>query len=124
MDIFERKAAITGIGQSAVGRRLGRTGIDLTVEATLAALEDAGLDRSDIDGVASWPGYRAIPPGSSTVHIYDVRDALDLKLNWYAGGAEGPSQLASVLNACMAVASGQARHVVCFRTVTEATASA
>jgi len=124
MDILERRAAITGIGQSVVGRRLGRTGIDLTVEAILAALDDAGLDRKNIDGVASWPGYRAVPPGSSTVHIYDIRDALDLRLNWYSGGAEGPSQLTSVLNACMAVASGQARHVICFRTVTEATASA
>lgn len=124
MDILERKAAISGIGMSAVGRRLGRTGLDLTLEAVEAALADSGLSPGDIDGVACWPGQQATPVGMSPVHIFELRDALDLKLNWFAGGAEGPAQLSSVLNACMAVATGQARHVLCFRTLTESTAAA
>lgn len=41
MDILERKACISGIGMSAVGRRLGRTGLDLTLEAIELALADA-----------------------------------------------------------------------------------
>jgi len=124
MDILERKAAISGIGMSAVGRRLGRSGLDLTLEAVEAALADSGLTPADIDGVACWPGQQATPVGMSPVHIFELRDALDLKLNWFAGGAEGPAQLSSVLNACMAVATGQARHVLCFRTLTESTAAA
>lgn len=124
MDILERKACISGIGMSAVGRRLGRTGLDLTLEAIELALADAGLTTDDIDGVACWPGQQAVPVGMSPVHIFELRDALDLKLNWYAGGAEGPAQLSSVMNACMAVATGQARHVLCFRTLTESTAAA
>ena len=40
---LERRAVISGIGQSAIGRRLGRSDLDLTVEAGLAAIADAGL---------------------------------------------------------------------------------
>lgn len=118
----KRRAAITGIGQSQVGRRLERDGLSLTLEATLEALANAGLRREDIDGLACWPGQMAAPPGMSPTHIFEVRDALNLRLNWYSGGSEGPGQLASILNACLAVSTGQARHVLCFRTLTESTA--
>lgn len=124
MEALERKAAITGIGRSAIGRRLGRSGLDLTVDAVLAALNNAGLDRTDIDGVACWPGQVATPPGMSPTSIFEVRDALNLQLSWYSGGSEGPAQLASIISAAMAVATGQARHVLCFRTLTEATEAA
>ena len=119
----ERQAIISGIGQSAVGRRLGRGGLDLTLEAVFAALEDAGLDRTDIDGVASWPGFKAEMPAFSPVSICELKEALDLQLNWYSAGGEA-TQMSALINACMAVASGQARHVLCFRTVTESTALA
>ena len=56
MTDFERRSIISGIGQSAVGRRLGRTGLDLTIEAALAAIADAGLELADIDGLATYPG--------------------------------------------------------------------
>jgi acetyl-CoA acetyltransferase len=119
---MERRAIISGIGQSATGRRLGRTPLSLTIEAILAALDDAGLDRSDIDGLACWPGYKAEPVGYSSVHMTDVKEALRFELNWYSAGAEAP-QMAAIINACMAVASGQARHVLCYRTVTESSAA-
>jgi acetyl-CoA acetyltransferase len=118
IDVPERQAVISGVGQSAVGRRLGRSGLDLTLDAALAAIADAGIDPSEIDGISSWPGYKADTPGFSPVAIGQLKDALGLKLNWYNAGIEA-TQMAGVLNACMAVASGQARHVLCFRTVTE-----
>jgi acetyl-CoA acetyltransferase len=119
----ERQAIISGIGQSTVGRRLGRSGLDLTLQAIFVALEDAGLDRKDIDGVASWPGYRADMPAFSPVSIGQVKEALALDLNWYSAGNEA-TQMSALINACMAVASGQAKHVLCFRTVTESSALA
>lgn len=119
----ERSAIISGIGQSAVGRRLGRSGLDLTLQATLEALQDAGLDRRDIDGVASWPGYRADMPAFSPVSIGEVKESLSLELNWYSAGNEA-TQMSALINACMAVASGQARHVLVYRTVIESTALA
>ena len=45
MEILERRACISGIGQSEVGRRLGRDPLGLTLDACLAAIEDAGLTR-------------------------------------------------------------------------------
>ena len=39
---LERQTIISGAAQSAIGRRLHRTGLDLTVEASLRAIEDAG----------------------------------------------------------------------------------
>jgi acetyl-CoA acetyltransferase len=119
---LERRAAITGAAQSQIGRRLYRSPLDLTVEAALRAIEDAGLTRDDIDGLASYPGAMAVPPGFSGPGTPEVQDALRLNLNWHAGGAEGPAQISAVINAINAVAVGLARHVLVYRTVTEASA--
>jgi acetyl-CoA acetyltransferase len=121
MEFLEKRCAVSGIGQSAVGRRLGRSGLDLTVEAALAAIVDAGLAVADIDGVATWPGEMASPPGMSPTGVFELKDALRLQLNWFSGGGESPGQLGCVINACAAVACGLATHVLCFRTVTETT---
>ena len=43
-------AVISGVGQSQIGRRINRDPLELTVDATLAAVEDAGLTLADIDG--------------------------------------------------------------------------
>ncbi|HEV3226368.1 MAG TPA: thiolase family protein [Acidimicrobiales bacterium] len=121
-EVGERRAAISGIGQSDVGRRLYRHPLDLTLDACVAAIEDAGLTRDDIDGLATYPGNMDQPPGFSGVGITDVHDALRLNLNWFAGGLESPGQLGSVINACLAVSAGLANHVLCFRTVYEGSA--
>jgi acetyl-CoA acetyltransferase len=120
--LLEKRAVISGIGQSEVGRRLGRDPLDLTLDACLAALADAGLERAQIDGLATYPGAMATPPGFSGAGISEVQDALRLELDWYSGGLEQPGQLGSVIQACLAVACGLATHVLCFRTVWEATA--
>jgi len=121
-EILERRAVISGIGQSEVGRRLGRSDIDLTVEACLAAIADAGLTREDIDGLATYPGAGIGAGGFSGPGTPEVQDALRLSLSWHDGGAEGPGQVRAVFAACLAVAAGLARHVLVYRTVTEATA--
>jgi acetyl-CoA acetyltransferase len=122
MEILERRACISGIGQSEVGRRLGRDPLGLTLEACLAAIDDAGLTRDRIDGLATYPGAVGGAPGFSGAGITEVHDALRLRLDWYGGGIEQPGQLGSVVNACMAVACGLATHVLCFRSVWEASA--
>jgi acetyl-CoA acetyltransferase len=121
-EIAERRAVISGVGQSQIGRRIYRDPLELTVEAVLRAIEDAGLDRSDIDGIATYPGNMDVPPGFSGVGVVELQEALRLELSWFAGGLESPGQLGSVVNAALAVAAGLANHVVCFRTVTEASA--
>jgi acetyl-CoA acetyltransferase len=116
-------AAITGIGQSAIGRRLGRDPLALTIDACLAALADAGLDRTDIDGLAVYPGSAiAAPPGYTGAGAAEVQDALRLAVDWASSGMETPGPLGPVINACLAVAAGAARHVLCFCTVWESSA--
>jgi acetyl-CoA acetyltransferase len=116
----ERSVVISGIGLSAIGRRLGRSGLDLAVDAVLGALSDAGLTRSDIDGVATGSGY-AVAPGASPVSTMDLKEALRLELNWYSASSDS-TQMSALLSATMAVASRQARHVIVFRAVAEASA--
>jgi acetyl-CoA acetyltransferase len=122
MTIGERAAAITGIGQSDVGRRLGRSPLSLTIDASLEAIADAGLERKDIDGIATWPGAGAPSPGFSDVGTWNLQDALGLEPKWFSGGGETAGQLGAVFNACAAIAAGLATHVICFRTVWESTA--
>ncbi len=123
MERGERTAAVTGIGQSRVGRRLNADPLALTLDACLAAIADAGLRREDIDGLSTYPGaFSGGGPGFSGAGVTEVQEALRLDLDWYSGGLEQPGQLGSIVNACAAVASGLARHVLCFRTVWESTA--
>ena len=122
MTDFERRSIISGIGQSDVGRRLGRSGLDLTLDAALEAIADAGLTTADIDGIATYPGAGGgAPPGFGGPGSPEVQDALHLNVSWHTGGIEGAAQLAAVVNAVMAVGAGLARHVLVYRTVTEST---
>jgi acetyl-CoA acetyltransferase len=118
----ERRAVISGAGQSDIGRRLHRDPLELTVDACRAAIADAGLTTADIDGISTYPGPMDTPPGFSGAGVTDVQEALRLNLSWYGGGLELPSQLGAVINAVLAVSAGLARHVVCFRTVYEGSA--
>lgn len=120
--IGERRAVISGVGQSQIGRRIYRPPLDLTIDAALAAIADAGLSRADIDGLSTYPGNMDQPPGFSGVGVSELQEALRLELNWFSGGLEAPGQLGSVINAVAAVATGLANHVLCFRTVWEASA--
>ncbi|GAB5450199.1 MAG: hypothetical protein Hals2KO_05270 [Halioglobus sp.] len=121
MDKFETRSAVTGLGMSDIGRRLMRDPMALTIDACLDAIDDAGLTRDDSDGVCPYPGMISGAPGISGAGAFDVMDALRLNVNWYNSGLEQAGQLGSVVAAMMAVATGLCRHVLCFRTVWEAT---
>jgi len=120
---FDGKAVLTGAGKSQVGRRLGRAGLDLTLEAVLRAIADAGLDVDDVDGIASYPGPGVPVAGMSGAGIHDVRNALGLRSRWYMSGQETAGQIGPAIEACMAVTLGLANHVVVFRSVWESTAA-
>ena len=113
---LERQAVISGAAQSDIGRRLYRSGIDLTVEAALRAIEDAGLTAADIDGVSTYPGFGGSFGGAMGAELHE---ALRLSLNWRSAGVETAGPLGAVHNAVLAVAAGLARHVLVFRTVVE-----
>jgi len=120
----ERHAILSGVAQSAIGRRLFRTDLDLTCEAALAAIADAGLRPDDIDGLAAYPGPVAGPPGFAGPGIYEVQECLGIDLRWHLSGLEGPAQISPIIHAMLAVAGGLCRHALVYRTVSEASAAA
>ena len=118
-DRFEERAVLSGIGRSAIGRRLMVDPLSLTIDACLAAVADAGLRLEDIDGLSTYPGAAGM--GMSEGGVSAVEDALRLHPTWINGGGDLPGPGGSVIAAMLAVASGLCRHVLCFRTVWEST---
>jgi acetyl-CoA acetyltransferase/uncharacterized OB-fold protein len=123
-DRFEDRVAITGIGMSTIGRRLMRPPLSLTVEAIKQAVADAGLEMSDIDGLSTWPGGPTMSIGMGEGGVSALEDALGVHPMWYNGGGETFGPAGSVIGAAIAVAAGLVKHVVCFRTVWQATFAA
>ncbi|MCK9902006.1 3-ketoacyl-CoA thiolase [Parafrankia colletiae] len=118
-DRFEHRAVLSGIGRSRIGRRLMVDPLELTVDACLKAVADAGLTLDDIDGLSTYPGPTAM--GMSEGGVTAVEEALRLHPTWTNGGGDLPGPGGSVIAAMLAVASGLCRHVLCFRTVWEST---
>jgi acetyl-CoA acetyltransferase len=105
-DIEERGAIVSGIGISSIGRKTGLSDLDLTVEASSAAITDAGLTTGDIDGIATM--------GDTAPE--DVEEQLRITAAWSGSHGSG-GLLAPVMGAFVAVARGHARHVLVYRTV-------
>ncbi|MGZ4530174.1 MAG: thiolase family protein [Mycobacterium sp.] len=107
MTLFEKDAILSGIGISRIGRRTGIVGLELTLEAVRAAIEDAGLVASDIDGIATLGDTPA-----KDVNAQLGIEAADCGSGFGTGGLLSP-----VMSACRAVAERRARHVVVYRTI-------
>ena len=118
-DRFEHRSVLSGVGRSAMGRRLMIDPLSLTVDACLAAVADAGLELSDIDGLSTYPGPGGM--GMSEGGVTAVEEALRLNPTWINGGGDLPGPGGSVIAAMLAVSAGLCRHVLCFRTVWEST---
>jgi acetyl-CoA acetyltransferase len=107
MTHFEKDAIVSGIGISRIGRRTGIPGLELTMEAVRAAIEDAGLAAADIDGIATL-GDTPAEEVNAALQI----DAADCGSGFGTGGLLSP-----VMSACRAVSERRARHVVIYRTI-------
>ena len=103
----EKNAVISGIGISRIGRRPGIPLMDLTLESSLQAIADAGLEPKDIDGIAS---IGDTPPT-------DVAARFGIEPKYYGGGFDSGGLLSPVMAAALTVGSGQADHVLVYRTV-------
>lgn len=120
----ERKVRITGVGQSAVGRPSDRSALQLTLDACAAAIADAGLTPADIDGLTTYPGPAPDSGGFSPVGATETMLALGLEPTWVGASTEGHAHMGAIISAIQAIASGLCRHVLVFRTVSQATARA
>jgi acetyl-CoA acetyltransferase len=107
MDAPEKRAIVSGIGISRIGRSTGIPGLALTLEASRQAIADAGLTSTDIDGVATM----------GDTPLEEVAKALRLTPRYFGGGFDTGGLLSPVMSACIAVGTGRARHVLVYRTV-------
>lgn len=123
-DLPEGKVRISGVGQSEVGRPSTRTPLQLTLDACLAAIADAGLKPSDIDGLTTYPGPSSDAGGFSPVGATETMLALGLQPTWVGASTEGHAHMGAIISAIQAIASGLCRHVLVFRTVAQAQARA
>src|SRR4051812_40155924 len=101
------KAAIVGIGATEFSKASGRSELSLACEATLSALEDAGLGPSDVDGMTAFSAETN--PEIQIARSLGIGDLRFTSRTHYGGGAA----CATVHHAVMAVASGSAEVVVC-----------
>jgi acetyl-CoA acetyltransferase len=103
------KAAITGIGATEFSKESGRSELQLSVEAVQAALADAGLGPGDVDGLVTFT-----MDSSSEIAVARELGVPELRffsrVNYGGGAACG-----TVMHAAMAVATGVADVVVCYR---------
>jgi acetyl-CoA acetyltransferase len=106
-------AAIAGIGTTEFSKDSGRSELRLAAEATSAALADAGLSPSDVDGLVTFTM-------DSNAQIAVARELGLGELRFFSNvGYGGGAACATVQQAAMAVATGVADVVVCYRALNE-----
>ena len=100
------KAAVSGVGETIYARESTKSQLALTLEASLAAIADAGLAPTDIDGVIPYGGGGIVAEDFVTnFGLPDLRYSALTPM----GGA---SPVAALQSATMAVATGVANHVL------------
>lgn len=107
IDYFEKNTIISGIGISQVGRKTGISGVELTRQACTQAIADAALQPEDIDSIATM----------GDVPLAEAISTLGLSPKQTGGTYSKAGLLSPVVAAMQAVASGQVRHVIIYRTV-------
>jgi acetyl-CoA acetyltransferase len=106
-------AAVAGVGTTDFSKQSGRSELRLAVEASLAALADAGLAPAQVDGLVTF--------SMDNNDEQAVARNLGLQaVTWFgrtsAGGGGGPGTVAM---AAAAVLAGKAKTVICYRAMNE-----
>ena len=105
-------AAVCGVGHTVYGRKMNRSQIDLAGEAIRNALDDAGLERDDLDGLIVSFGT---PIGADADTL---AYALGLKLRAYnQTWAHGRFTASSIQWAALMVSTGMANVVACMASI-------
>jgi len=110
---FAGRTAIAGIGATEFSKDSGRSTLRLAVECSEAAIADAGLQPTDIDGIVSYT--------TDDNHEIDVARSLGIKelTHFSRIHHSGGAACGTLHQAAMAVASGAAKHVLVYRAFNE-----
>lgn len=112
-DSLGGRAAVVGIGATEFSKDSGRSELRLAVEAVRAALDDAGLSPSDVDGMVTFTMDTS--PEITVAQAAGIGELSFFSRVHYGGGAA----CATVQQAALAVAAGVAEVVVCYRAFNE-----
>jgi acetyl-CoA acetyltransferase len=102
--------AIAGVGLTRQAKHQDRSTFSLCLEAARDALDDAGLAKEDVDGIAArWPGPggTVFLPGSA-----DWAEQLGIPVRWI--GDTYPQGIPAALDAAAAIAAGLCHTVLVF----------
>ncbi len=115
--MLSRETAIAGIGATEFSKESGRSELQLAAEAVREALADAGLSPSDVDGLVTFTM-------DSNSEIAVARELGIPSLSFFSRvGYGGGAACATVQQAAMAVTTGVAEVVVCYRAFNERSGS-
>lgn len=110
MTSIRDKCAIAGSGWTKFSKNSGVSVLSLASEACMNAIEDAGLSVKEIDGVLTYNMGDSVSPTAVATALGLPR--LRYHLEWWVGG---PGSGGIIATAVMAIMSGMASTVVCFR---------
>jgi acetyl-CoA acetyltransferase len=106
------KTAIAGLGITPQGKVYGSNHVGFAVEALRLALEDAGLERDDLDGLLLNPGISWADQGMGSFQLQQAMGLRNLRLtaSMSLGGA---TAIAMIQQAAEAIAAGICTTVAC-----------
>ena len=107
------QAVIAGIGQTEFSKESGRTELQLCVEASLSAIQDAGLKPSDIDGLVTYT--LDSNDEIAVMNNLGITESTYFSRVPFGGGAT----CGTIQHAALAVASGAAKNVLVYRAFNE-----
>lgn len=110
---YAGKAAIAGIGATEFSKNSGRSELQLALEACVAACEDAGVEPSQVNGLSTFT--METNPESEILRGLGIPELTHFSRIHFGGGAP----CATVQYAAMAVATGVADYVLCYRAFNE-----
>lgn len=111
MQAISNRTAITGVGATAFSRSAGRSVLGLATEASLRAVEDAGLRVGDIDGVITYFHNQDTVAPRQLIQALGLGECNFQVMNALGGGWA----CAAVATAAMAIHAGLCRNVLVFR---------
>ena len=111
--VFSGEVAIAGIGATEFSKESGRSELRRAAEAATAALADAGLAPADVDGLVTFTM-------DGTAEIALARELGIGELRFFSHvGYGGGAACGCVQQAAMAIATGIAQVVICYRALNE-----
>src|SRR4051812_21201990 len=100
---------IAGMGQTSVGALTGKNSMQIQVEAAKLAIEDAGIDKSEIDGLIN----TITRTDKYLMPSLVLGEHLDIEPNYtYTSSMGGMSGIDMIVHAIMAIRQGLAEVVL------------